>query len=106
MEIVRGPVVPQLNCWEPDPATPGNIKAVFGYDNRNAFNVTLAAGISGNAISPEPANRGQPATFMPGVTSLAFSVSYPESQGLTWTVDIAVNVDISDAASRCPQGPF
>jgi hypothetical protein len=101
--ILRGAIVPQLNCWEPDSTLSGSIKAYFGYDNRNPIEYTIPAG-PGNSFSPAPANRSQISTFLPGVSSLAFSVSFPESEVLTWTLDVAVSVDAKDTATRCPEG--
>jgi hypothetical protein len=99
----RGPVVPILNCWEPDAAIAGNIKAFFGYDNRNPADILIPVG-TGNRFQPSPESRTQPTVFLPGVKQLFFSVSYPQTQSLTWTIDASVSVNINDQSTRCPQG--
>lgn len=67
----------------------GTFTAFFGYDNRNASAVAIPVGPE-NTFSPEPANRGQPTVFKPGVSTpypkSAFAVVFPGGK-LTWSLN-------------------
>ncbi|MDX1995470.1 MAG: choice-of-anchor A family protein, partial [bacterium] len=80
-------VSPILECVVPNNTT--GFTAYFGYNNPNAYSVTIAVGTN-NRFSPAPQDRGQPSTFAPGRTpfypNAAFSVDFG-SGDLVWTLN-------------------
>src|SRR5262249_9046662 len=61
--------------------------------------VVVAVG-SGNGFQPNPANRGQPTRFDPGLHERAFSVQF-DGSALTWTVG-ARSVTAQAGSPTCP----
>ncbi len=58
---------------------------VFGYFNRNAEVVSVAAGSNDNKFNPTPALRSQPTDFQPGRVVGAFAVNFV-SGNQVWTL--------------------
>jgi uncharacterized repeat protein (TIGR01451 family) len=60
--------------------------AVFGYENDNPVAESIPVGLA-NSFAPEPIDRGQPETFLPGRNVQAVTVrGIPADQALTWTL--------------------
>jgi uncharacterized repeat protein (TIGR01451 family) len=79
--------------------------ATFGYVNPNAASVTIPVG-TGNRLSPEPEDRGQPTTFVTGRVDAAFTVSaVPNGTDLTWTVDGTTATASSSFTTNCSEPP-
>ena len=57
------PVSPIAECVSFDGN--GQYTAALGYENKNDFTIDIPLG-QNNRISPDPANRGQPTSFLPG----------------------------------------
>lgn len=80
-------VVPVYEGWFEDAA--GTVHASYGYVNLNleeALDIPIGAG---NAISPGPADRGQPTHFLPGHQKGMFTVPLPggaASEEIAWTL--------------------
>lgn len=64
----------------------GSYTAVFGTrnDNRNTLNLPVGPR---NAISPAPADRGQPTRIPAGRSVGTFTVTFPASSSIRWTLD-------------------
>jgi predicted extracellular nuclease len=78
------PVAPILECV----ARSGlSWTARFGYNNPNAFAVTLPLGAPVNLFLPFPGNRGQPTVFQPGRQHDVFQVSIKPAQPALWVLD-------------------
>jgi hypothetical protein len=95
------PVIPILECVTDN--GDGSYTAYFGYENENAYNVTIPVGPD-NMFTPSPQDRGQPSLFESGITpeypDTAFSVDF-DASSLTWTLD----GQTSTASSSSPQCP-
>ena len=79
-------LIPILNCVQVRRET-GQMTAYFGYVATK--NVTVKAGITGNAFFPPPGNRGQDVKFSVGVHPLTFSATFDFNltPRITWTLD-------------------
>src|SRR5262249_20684817 len=75
----------------------GERGAFFGYENPAAATVSIPIGAE-NAISPDPANRGQPEQFDPGRHENAFVASFVGS--VTWKLGSA-SATASDSSAHC-----
>ncbi len=75
-------VMPLLNCVYNRGG--GNFTAYFGYQNDNTAPVSIPIG-KNNQFHPSPADRGQPALFMPGRHEYVFKVDFKGSQR-QWTI--------------------
>lgn len=84
--LTVAPVHPILECVANN--GDGTYTAYFGYQNDNAFVVTIPVGPD-NKFSPNPENRSQPSVFQSGRSSsypnAAFSVVF-DGNNLVWTV--------------------
>lgn len=82
-------ITPVLDCIAPD-ATQSSFQAVFGYNNENAADITIAAGANTaravNIFEPGIEDIGQPSTFKPGVQSGVFGVLLRNDEVRTWTL--------------------
>lgn len=76
-------VVPVLDCVTP---MGSSLVAEFGYQNPNAFAVTIAPGAR-NALTPASANGLQPTVFAPGSHQHMFQVSFFKRGSVTWVLD-------------------
>jgi hypothetical protein len=63
----------------------GTFTASFGYNNPNAFAVTIPVG-NDNKFTPTPQDRGQPTNFLPGRQVAVFSVTF-SGGNLVWTLN-------------------
>jgi hypothetical protein len=81
----------------------GTYTLSFGYFNTNHVDVTVPAGPD-NAFLPDPADRGQPTTFLAGRHRFACSVvEKPDFEGkLQWQVRFAGNSSTSTAKTLDP----
>ncbi len=75
-------VMPIVNCVAKDTAT-GTNTIYFGYVSFEGDITTIPIGFSNN-VSPNPAFRGQPTEFLPGVHNKVFSVTYPSGGSIQW----------------------
>ena len=91
-------IKPILNCVEDN--GDGTYKAVFGYNNRNSYSVTINIG-SNNAVLPLPADRGQPTTFSPGRHRTVFNANFDEDLGVAWILDGDIEAAWKDSPA-CP----
>ena len=73
---------PVLECV--DHHSDGTFTAHFGYQNKNAFEVTVEVG-DNNKFSPSPVDRGQPADFASGRQRDVFQVPF-NGNNLVWTL--------------------
>jgi uncharacterized repeat protein (TIGR01451 family) len=99
------PVQPTVKCVD---VNGGTFTAIFGYVNPNPTVVTVAVG-SGNSFSPDPVDRGQPATFNPGTVESAVKTSGDTGSTLVWSVTVggvtaSASADAS-FATACSIGP-
>ena len=82
-------VVPVYEGWFEDAA--GAVHVSYGYVNLNleeALDIPIGAG---NAVTPGPADRGQPTHFLPGHQKGVFTIPLadgPESEEVTWTLTL------------------
>lgn len=96
---VRAQVVPLLDdtVWLLDI---NGVTAFFGYNNSATTEVNVPFG-QYNFFLPSPPFRGQPTIFSPGVVPRAFSVTFPASSYVEWTLGtekLRVTVaDVTDA---------
>lgn len=62
----------------------GTATTYFGYNNENDETVSMNPGSFNNRFIPDPKTRGQPGSFLPGVNSNVFSVTWSISQTYNW----------------------
>jgi uncharacterized repeat protein (TIGR01451 family) len=62
----------------------GNYEAIFGYKNDNSTAISIPIGPD-NKFLPEPADRGQPIEFLPGLHPTAFAMSF-DGEEIEWKV--------------------
>jgi hypothetical protein len=89
------PLTPLVECVSSAPgATPDAFTVVFGYSNSSASPVSLTPGGAQNAFTLG-GDRGQPATFDPGVHHAVFATTFAGSAAdLAWTLgDVSAGVD-------------
>lgn len=82
-------VVPVYEGWFEDAA--GTVHVSYGYVNLNAAEALDIPVGAGNAISPGPADRGQPTHFLPGHQKGVFTIALPDglqSEELAWTLGV------------------
>ncbi|MCU0492954.1 MAG: hypothetical protein MUD01_15290, partial [Chloroflexaceae bacterium] len=91
------PVRPVLECVAAN--SDGSYTAFFGYRNDNIVPATVPLGAR-NRFSPEPQNRGQPATFAPGRQRKVFSVAFDDNN-LVWTLDGRTATASNNPAQVC-----
>jgi hypothetical protein len=84
-----------VDCVEP--VGPNALRAFFGYRNESLQSVEIPVGPE-NALSPRPADRGQPTMFLPGGVANAFSSQFETS--LTWILN-GRRVTADTASPRC-----
>jgi len=77
----------------------GTYRAYFGYDNPNGVTVNIPVGAN-NRFQPEPANRGQTTSFLPG---RQFDTVYVDFDGnlLSWKLDGNLATASSDPNQSC-----
>jgi hypothetical protein len=90
------PVDPVLECVVFKGSSPD--VAIWGYDNPNAFAVTIPIGQT-NGFSPAPADRGQPTVFDPGRLVGAFQTVMGGAT-LTWKLGAKTAV-ANSSSKRC-----
>lgn len=78
----------------------GTYDATFGYVNENVGNVIVPIGPN-NAVTPGPANQGQPETLRPGFEDAAFTVHrVSASTAVSWRVISGEEVRIATATAK------
>jgi hypothetical protein len=81
-------VTPAYEGWYRNPD--GTFSLSFGYFNRNASEVLDVPVGADNAISPGPANQGQPTFFAPrrhwGVFAVVVPANFGDKKKVTWTL--------------------
>lgn len=92
------PVQPTVKCVDVNGPT---FTAVFGYSNPNPTAVTVAVG-SANSFSPDPVDRGQPATFNPGTVDSAVTTTGPAGSTLVWSVTVGGVTSSATATASFP----
>ncbi len=92
------PVQPVVKCVDQNGAT---FTTVFGYSNPNQTAVTVAVG-AGNSFSPDPADRGQPATFQPGTVESAVTVTGDAGSTVVWNVTVGGVTSSAGATTSFP----
>jgi uncharacterized repeat protein (TIGR01451 family) len=99
------PIQPIVRCVDDNGAT---FQAVFGYANPNTVSATVPVG-SANSFSPDPSNRNQPTTFLPGTVESAITVTGDSGSSVVWTVTYGgVSSSATATASfptTCSTGP-
>lgn len=88
-------VRPVMDCVEP--MANDMFRAFFGYRNDSLQDVEIPVG-SSNALSPRPADRGQPTRFRSGGVANAFSAQF--SGSLTWLLQ-GQQVTADTSSPRC-----
>ncbi len=91
-------ISPVLECV--DHLGDGVFRAHFGYLNRNEIEVEIPIGPD-NEFTPAPADRGQPATFLPGRQVDVFTVDFDGSP-LTWRLESPNGQSATATASDNP----
>jgi hypothetical protein len=74
-------VKPVVKCVDKLSAT--SYRAHFGYTNSSAQAIAIPMGFN-NRFFPNPANRGQPTTFLPGAQTDVVQTSFPSNGSATW----------------------
>jgi hypothetical protein len=89
-------ISPIFDGWEELPD--GSRLFYFGYINRNSTDVNVPVSAD-NGFAPQPVDRGQPTTFLPGRHEHVFTVSAPANmQGkLVWTVKSEMGLQTANA---------
>ncbi|MGH9560885.1 MAG: hypothetical protein ACRD3S_05460 [Terracidiphilus sp.] len=98
--VAQTGVAPLLDCVY---AQPDNmVSAFFGYANVNSDAVTVPVG-SGNFVTPNPQNWGQPTTFQPGVQNSVWAATFDPSQtsSISWTLAGESAVATNDPSMYC-----
>jgi hypothetical protein len=90
-------VEPQAKCI--DPLGNDGFRATFGYRNDNDFAISLYTG-AGNMFVPAPMDRGQPASFLPGLVESAFTADSANGYALSWVLGIKTVTATKDTP-RC-----
>ncbi len=90
------PVTPILSCIDKLPGD--KIKAYFGYNNLNGFDIAAPVGPY-NTMSPGATDRGQPTQFFKGTVANSFSVEFTGTS-LTWTV-FGSSATASSTSTQC-----
>ena len=93
---------PILECVFHDTGT-GQYNSLWGYNNSSGSTETIAIG-SGNKFSPNPQNRGQPTSFLPGTNHNVFVVTWNGSGSLTWTLN-GHDVSATKTSTACSSNP-
>ncbi len=88
-------VSPILECVV---QTPSGYVAWYGYKSFASSNLTIPVGAL-NKFVPNPINRGQPTTFLPGRRSFVFSVPFA-SGSLSWKLALQ-SANASASSPRC-----
>ncbi len=94
-------VQPVLECITKVTSATEKYVAYFGYTNGSS-RITLPAGEQ-NAISPGPADQGQPLQFESGRKEGVLARSFAGDQVVAWTLDGAM-ASASKKSPRCPDG--
>lgn len=81
------------------PIAPGQYRATFGYRNGGSTTVSMPVGAE-NRFLPDPQDRGQPTTFLPGRRANMFAVVF-DGRPLTWRLG-GHTVTVSAADSSTP----
>jgi len=89
---------PILNCIVDN--GDGTFTAFFGYTNDNTVTETRPIGPL-NRFVPDPADRGQPTTFLPGTHDRVFSVVSTDNGPLHWSLE-RENVIANTNSPLCP----
>lgn len=76
-------VTPIAECV--DVKQDGTLVGHFGYKNEGTTDATIPVGLQ-NAFSPGQQDRGQPTTFVTGRVTNAFTVTFPSTSTLRWTL--------------------
>jgi CSLREA domain-containing protein len=101
--VALEPVSPVLECvFDRGKDVNPRYLARFGYNNPNAVSVTIPVG-SDNRFTPNPQDRGQPTTFLPGRQRFVFDVPF-QSGNQVWTLNGRTST-ASPSSSKCSQGP-
>ncbi len=79
-------VQPLLECvWSDQTQRKPTYEAVWGYDNTSSSTVTLPLG-SSNGFSPDPADRGQGTSFLPGRNDNTVVTTWDGSGNVQWNL--------------------
>ncbi len=97
-------VQPMLECVWQDGADPHVYEAVWGYNNTSSTMVALPIGAS-NGFSPEPADRGQGTSFLPGSHDNTMVTPWDGNGTLKWTLDAGTAVAKKNS-SACEAPPI
>jgi hypothetical protein len=93
---------PILECVFHDTGT-GQYNSLWGYTNSSGSTEKISIG-SGNKFSPNPQNRGQPTSFLPGTNHNVFVVTWNGSGSLTWTLN-GHDVSATTSSTKCSSNP-
>jgi hypothetical protein len=90
-------ISPIFDGWEDLPD--GSRLFYFGYINRNPSAVSIPLGPE-NSFAPQPLDRGQPTTFLPGRHEHVFTIKVPATLAgkLVWTVKSEMGVQHANAS--------
>jgi hypothetical protein len=96
-------LIPLLDCVVDN--GDGTFTARFGYMNQSSSTIWLPVGPK-NMFVPEPKDRGQPITFVPGTHSDVFEVDFDELETIKWLLkadgDARHQVEASADSELCP----
>ena len=82
---------------------PGSTTRSGATATRSGSTETIEIG-SGNKFSPNPQNRGQPTSFLPGTNHNVFVVTWNGSGSLTWTLN-GHDVSATKSSTACSSNP-
>jgi len=89
-------ISPIFDGWEELPD--GSRLFYFGYINRSNVEVAIPIGAA-NGFGPDPADRGQPTSFLPGRHKHVFTIPAKDPKAkLTWTVRSDAGVQVANAS--------
>jgi hypothetical protein len=90
-------ISPIFDGWEELPD--GSRLFYFGYINRNSSEVNIPIGAE-NGFAPQPADRGQPTSFLPGRHEHVFTIPVPADLAgkLVWTVKSEMGLQAANAS--------
>jgi hypothetical protein len=90
-------ISPIFDGWEELPD--GSRLFYFGYINRHSTDVSIPIGAD-NGFAPQPADRGQPTTFLPGRHEHVFTIKVPATLTgkLVWSLKSEMGVQTANAS--------
>lgn len=96
-------IKPSLSCIDVDEAT-NTVTAYFGYESFERTPIELPVGAT-NRFLPNPADRGGPTIFYPGLHERAFRATFPADGFLAWGL-LGTTVSVTVNSPRCaPPAP-